>query len=207
MSQLIPTHRHPAQLRPEPCAARSGRATTPRRSVTRSAPFVVCGDDSYEARRPPGVHAAAWRCAREAATVLLIRLSQRWCRRPRSVHGPLERERVEERDGVFAAVIGEVAVVTVDHGDARPHETRDCEHKSYPNSLRRDLSNVDPERWLDIPFIQPADAPSWPASLRHARAQRPVRRTRRHGRRIAFPRRAGPRLRRRDGRRWLAPAD
>jgi len=48
-------------------------------------------------------------------------------RRPRSVHGPLERERVEEGDCVFAAVEGEVAVVAVDHRDARAHEPGDGE--------------------------------------------------------------------------------
>jgi hypothetical protein len=39
-----------------------------------------------------------------------------------SVHGPLERERVEERDGVLVAVDREMAVVEVDHRDARAHE-------------------------------------------------------------------------------------
>ncbi|MFL5963762.1 MAG: hypothetical protein ACJ757_12805 [Gaiellaceae bacterium] len=48
-------------------------------------------------------------------------------RRPRNVHGPLERERIEEGDCVFAAVEGEVAVVTVDHRDARAHEPGDGE--------------------------------------------------------------------------------
>jgi hypothetical protein len=33
------------------------------------------------------------------------------CRCPPSVHGPLESERIEERDGVLEAVDGEVAVV------------------------------------------------------------------------------------------------
>jgi hypothetical protein len=40
--------------------------------------------------------------------------------RPLSVHRPLERERVKERDGVFTAVVGEVPVVAVDHRDAVP---------------------------------------------------------------------------------------
>jgi hypothetical protein len=41
---------------------------------------------------------------------------------PPSVHGPFERERVEQRDGVLVAVDREVAVVKVDHRDARAHE-------------------------------------------------------------------------------------
>src|SRR6266550_4453187 len=65
---------------------------------------------------------------------LRIAVAERVCaasvRRPRSVHRPLERERVEERDGVFAAVAGEVAVVTVDHRDARTDEARDREHRN-----------------------------------------------------------------------------
>jgi hypothetical protein len=44
-------------------------------------------------------------------------------RRPPSVHGPFECERVEERDGVLVAVDCEVAVVEVDHRDARAHES------------------------------------------------------------------------------------
>lgn len=51
-------------------------------------------------------------------------------RRPRSVHGPLERERVEERDGVLPAVVGEVAVVLINHRDARTDEARDREDRN-----------------------------------------------------------------------------
>jgi hypothetical protein len=43
-------------------------------------------------------------------------------RRSPSVHGPFEGERVEERDGVLVAVDREMAVVEVDHRDARAHE-------------------------------------------------------------------------------------
>lgn len=50
-------------------------------------------------------------------------------RRPRGVHRPFERQRVEKRDGVLAAVVGQVAVVAVDHRDARAHETGDGEHR------------------------------------------------------------------------------
>jgi hypothetical protein len=49
--------------------------------------------------------------------------------RPPSVHGPFERERVQERDGVLVAVDCEVAVVEVDHRDARAHEPREGEHR------------------------------------------------------------------------------
>src|SRR4029453_15390353 len=41
-----------------------------------------------------------------------------------SVHGPFERERVEERDGVLVAVDGEMAVGEADHRDALSHEAR-----------------------------------------------------------------------------------
>jgi len=50
-------------------------------------------------------------------------------RRPRGVHRPLERERVEKRDGMLTAVVGQVAVVAVDHRDARAHEAGDGEHR------------------------------------------------------------------------------
>ena len=50
-------------------------------------------------------------------------------RRPPSVHRPLERERIEERDGVLVAVDREVAVVKVDHRDARAHEPREREYR------------------------------------------------------------------------------
>ena len=51
-------------------------------------------------------------------------------RRPRSVHRPLQRERVEQRDPMHIAVTGEVAVVAVDHRDARTDEARDREHRN-----------------------------------------------------------------------------
>jgi hypothetical protein len=41
-------------------------------------------------------------------------LARRSRRRPRSVHRPLERERIRKRDGVLAAVVGELAVMAVD---------------------------------------------------------------------------------------------
>jgi hypothetical protein len=50
--------------------------------------------------------------------------------RPRA----FERERVQERDGVLAAVAGEVSVVVVDHCDARAHEAGDGEDR---NARRR----------------------------------------------------------------------
>ncbi len=62
-------------------------------------------------------------------TPVVERLCTLRLRRPRSVHGPLESERVEERDGVLAAVVSEVAVVVVDHRDARAHEARDGEDR------------------------------------------------------------------------------
>ena len=63
---------------------------------------------------------------------LRIAVDERVCaasgRRPPSVHRPLERERVKERDRMLAAVVGQVAVVAVDHRDARTGEARDGEH-------------------------------------------------------------------------------
>ena len=55
-------------------------------------------------------------------TRVAVRLYGLARRRPPSVHGPFEGERVEERDGVLVAVDREVAVVKVDHRDARAHE-------------------------------------------------------------------------------------
>src|SRR5439155_16852705 len=74
----------------------------------------------------PNVHGAST-ARREAPSVRPgNRVAARLCgpadRRPPSVHGPFERERVEERDGVLVAVDCEVAVVEVDHRDARAHE-------------------------------------------------------------------------------------
>jgi Phage integrase family len=56
-------------------------------------------------------------------------LPRRSGRRPRAVHSPLERERIQKRDGVFPAVVREMAVVAVDHRDARAHEAGDREHR------------------------------------------------------------------------------
>ena len=55
-------------------------------------------------------------------TRVAVRLYGLARRRPPSVHGPFEGERVEERDGVLVTVDREVAVVKVDHRDARAHE-------------------------------------------------------------------------------------
>jgi len=51
-------------------------------------------------------------------------------RRPPSVHGPLGRELIEQRDRMRMAVAGQVAVVAVDHRDARADEARDREHRN-----------------------------------------------------------------------------
>src|SRR5207244_5366588 len=71
---------------------------------------------------------------RSAPKLLRTAVTKRLCtdpvRRPRSVHRPLEGERVEQRDGVLAAVAGEVAGVAVDHRDARTDEARDREHRN-----------------------------------------------------------------------------
>jgi len=70
---------------------------------------------------------------------LRIAVAERVCaasiRRPPSVHHPFERERVEQRDRMHMAVTGEMAVMTVDHRDARTDETRDGEH-GYPGAER-----------------------------------------------------------------------
>ena len=59
----------------------------------------------------------------------MVRLCGDAGRRPPSVHGPFERERIHERYGVLVAVDGEVAVVEVDHCDARAHEPRQGKHR------------------------------------------------------------------------------
>lgn len=56
------------------------------------------------------------------------------CRGPRSVHGSFKRERVEERNGVLAAVVGKVPVVVIDHHDARAHEAGDRKTGTPPRS-------------------------------------------------------------------------
>jgi hypothetical protein len=64
-------------------------------------------------RRPPNVHdsrGSAWASAGIAAAE---RLRGPLSRRPPSVHGSLDRERVEEQDGVLATVAREVTVVVV----------------------------------------------------------------------------------------------
>src|SRR4051812_36747342 len=65
---------------------------------------------------------------------LRIAVAERVCagsvRRPPSVHRPLERERVEQRDRMHMAVTGEMAIVAVDHRDARADEARDGEYRN-----------------------------------------------------------------------------
>jgi len=66
-------------------------------------------------------------CSKQACGLPLPLLGATSTQRPR----PFERKRVEERDGVLAAVVGQVAVVAVDHRDARAHEAGDGEHRDY----------------------------------------------------------------------------
>ncbi len=79
-------------------------------------PFRLPARDPSWLRRPPSVH----RPPRCAFTGPGNRVTVRPCgparRRPPSVHGPFERERVEERDGVLVAVDCEVAVVEIVKG-------------------------------------------------------------------------------------------
>src|SRR4029450_13375468 len=99
------------------------------RSPCRSAPFVCERDDGPEARRPPSVHHSPRLPPARPGIVVAERLCAPPFRGPPSVHGPLNRERVEERNGVFAAVAGEITVVAVDHRDARAHEAGDREYR------------------------------------------------------------------------------
>ena len=80
-------------------------------------------------RRPPNVHRSPRPLSAGRGIAVADRLCVTLMRRPPSVHGSFDREGVQERDGVFAAVAGEVAVVAVDHRDARAHEARDREHR------------------------------------------------------------------------------
>jgi hypothetical protein len=77
---------------------------------------------------------------------------------PPSVHGPFERERVEERYGVVVAVDREVAVVEIDHRDARAHEARESEHRNASAEREGGIGvaqvvkvaqRLDPDRLLD----------------------------------------------------------
>src|SRR5437764_1394208 len=60
---------------------------------------------------------------------LRIAVDERVCaasvRRPPSVHRPLERERVEQRDRMHMAVTGKMAVLAVVHRDGRTDEARE----------------------------------------------------------------------------------
>jgi hypothetical protein len=47
-----------------------------------------------------------------------------------STHGPFNCECVQQRDGVLEAVDREVALVKVDHREARSHESRDGEWRA-----------------------------------------------------------------------------
>jgi hypothetical protein len=73
-------------------------------------------------------------------------------RRPPSVHGSLNRESIQKRDGVFAAVAGEVAVMAIDHRDARAHEARDREHRDAGAQCERGVGVaevVEMAKWFD----------------------------------------------------------
>jgi hypothetical protein len=119
--------------RPETSMVRRGSAVRVRErasgSSCGSAPFVVCGGDKDEARRPPSVHEPPRCSCTRSRSRVVVRPHPPLGQRPLSVHGPLERERVEEGDCVFAAVVGEVSVVAVDHRDARAHEAGNREHR------------------------------------------------------------------------------
>ena len=65
-------------------------------------------------RRPPDVHRATRGAFARSGNRVAVRLCGLAGRCPPNVHGPLERKRVHERDGVLVAVDGEVAVVEVD---------------------------------------------------------------------------------------------
>ena len=80
-------------------------------------------------RRPPSVHRPPPTPPGRPGNRVAVRLCGPARRRPPSVHGPFERERVQEGDSVLVAVDREVAVVEVDHRDARAHEPREGEHR------------------------------------------------------------------------------
>jgi hypothetical protein len=87
-------------------------------------------------------------------------------RRPPSVHGPLEGQRVEERHGVLVAVDCEVAVVEIDHRDARAHEPWEREHRDAGAEgecgvrvaqVIEVAQRLDPDRFLDglpVPTVE-----------------------------------------------------
>lgn len=88
-----------------------------------SGPSDYAPNDGRWTRRPPSVHHSA----RPSRLEVLNRCSQAALRvsvptsteRPR---GLLGGKGVEQRDRVFAPVAGEVAIVAVDHRQARAHE-------------------------------------------------------------------------------------
>ena len=111
-------------LRPSPAApmVRRGSAVRVRQRALRVPANQLLSFAAATTRRWLDVHRASTarrdrlkRCRESVAATKLFGLPGR---RPPSVHRAFERERVEERDGVLAAVVGEVAVVVVDHRDA-----------------------------------------------------------------------------------------
>ncbi len=90
-----------------------------------------------------------------------------WC--PPGVHSPFDRERVEEGDGVLVAVDCEVAVVEVDHRDARAHEAREGEDRDACAERERGVGvtqvvevaqRLDPDGPLDrfpVPSVEAAE--------------------------------------------------
>src|SRR5207253_4469342 len=74
------------------------------------------------------VHAPEISCWTRPRVAVAERVCVPFGRRPRSVHSPLERKRVEQRYRMHMAVPGEMAVVAIDHRDARADEAGDREH-------------------------------------------------------------------------------
>src|ERR671918_567630 len=81
------------------------------RSPCRSALSAGDAGDEFGSRRPPNVHRPAGSPPLWPRNAEGMWLHVRSGRRPPSVHRPFDRERVEQGDGVFVAVAGEVAVV------------------------------------------------------------------------------------------------
>src|SRR5438128_131441 len=94
--------------------------TRPRRSASKQTSLLTdrYGDGNADSGTTGVINCQAWlpiAAARRRAEMV----------RRASVHRSFDRERIEQRDRMFAAVAREVSVVAVDHRDARAHEARD----------------------------------------------------------------------------------
>ena len=135
------------------------RGSSPRggfASFLRSAVFVVDRGEENELRRPPSVHAPLNPPLGPPRIAVAERVCAASGRRPRSVHRPLER--VHQRDGMLAAIPRKVAVVAVDHRDAR---TDEATPQTQARPAGRPAVSVGKWSVVDAPVTrQPGQAPS-----------------------------------------------